>query len=246
MAETPEQYFSRVLAEAGLDDAVRTATLAALTNPKVATPLTELIRRGTDDFNSMKGRVDAFQSKEAEYKTWYDNANGEYVKAIQARDAALAALNGTVVPVQNGNGVTNYTSTVTKEDLVRMLAEQQNRTAAVVKTGLRLASRHAVQFKEELDVDALEKIALEKNLPLDIAYEQYVKPRVEAQAAEKVKLDTEAAVKKAVDDYASKHHLPADEVPTMQSFLHNKPQADLLPKDVDADLLSTWANAAKH
>jgi hypothetical protein len=71
-----------------------------------------------------------------------------------------------------------------------------------------LKIEHRDKFKEKLDTTAVFKIAGEKNLPLDIAYNLYIGDRVkELQAtelAEKIKQERADAVA----EFATKHNLP--------------------------------------
>src|SRR5206468_877974 len=71
-----------------------------------------------------------------------------------------------------------------------------------------LKIEHRQNFSEKLDTQAVYAIAGEKNLPLDVAYNLYVKDRVE----EKRKTDYDTAIKAAKDEgyreAVSRHNIP--------------------------------------
>ncbi|WP_179139875.1 hypothetical protein, partial [Brachyspira hyodysenteriae] len=50
---------------------------------------------------------------------------------------------------------------LTKEDMAATLGEFSNRFATTVKDVGRIASRHAANYKEELDMEALDKLAVD-------------------------------------------------------------------------------------
>lgn len=149
-----------------------------------------------DEYQTMKGRSDAATKKVQEYDNWYAQTkpivDGAMTEA-QALKAKLAEYENGGVP--NGFDASKY---VSREDLEKSLGDVQGRVGTVLKVGLKLASKHAAKFGEELDVDALEKIATERGLPIDLAYQEYVRPRVEAEQAEKHRKEIDQKVAEAV------------------------------------------------
>lgn len=134
----------------------------------------------------------------AKYQQWYEKnyavANAAVTEAARYRER-YGALDETPNPVPANNGA-SVPAGMTKAEIEQLLTDRDNRWASITKTGLRLASRHAAEYKEALDIDAIEKIAIEKSIPLDIAYEEFVRPRV--QEAEKKRTDEE--IKRRVDE----------------------------------------------
>lgn len=148
-----------------------------------------------DEYNTMKGRSDAATKKVQEYDNWYAQTkpvvDGAMTEA-QALKAKLAEYEA------GGNPNFDASKYVSREDLEKSLGDVQGRVGTVLKVGLKLASKHAAKFGEELDVDALEKIATERGLPIDLAYQEYVRPREEAARAEQHRKEIDQKVAEAV------------------------------------------------
>jgi hypothetical protein len=244
MAKTAEELFKELCTEAGMDEATTNALTAAAKNDKISARMNELIRRATDDFNAMQGRVKSLEKTNKEFSDYSTTAYQENQRLIQELEAIR---NANTNVADTGLDMSRY---LTKEDLIKLNQERDNRYSAVIKDGLRLASRHAVQYGEELDVDQLETFAREQNLPLAAAYDRWVQPRVEAKRvaeAEKERKAWEEKLKQAreegVRDALSRRNLPVD--PTMHlSMIHRAPNKSDIPADIDSDLYATWEGAA--
>ena len=240
MAETAVTYFSRMCKEAGKSDADIAALTALLADPTLAAKFDETIRRSTDDFNAMQGRVTAADKKVKDYDdVWYPKANAEYQRAMAELTDTKAAL--AKVAVGGGTGDLDTSKFLTKEDLAAHRTELDARYAAAIKSGLRLASRHAAKYHDELDVDGLEKLATEKGLTLDQAYKEMIEPRAAAETKAAFEKEKAEAVTQGIKDYASRHKLPVDAVPaeTAPVYRGKVKDADKVT-DMDAELLSAW------
>mgnify|MGYP001566954392 CR=1 FL=1 len=246
MAETATQYFTRMCREAGKSDADIAALTAILSDPTLAPKFDETIRRSTDDFTAMQGRVAAADKKVKQYdEEWYPKANSEYQRAMQELADAKAAL---IVANGNGGGGNNpppadTSQFLTKSDLAAHRADLDARYARVIKEGLRLASRHAARYHEELDVAALEKTATDGNMSLTAAYDQMVKPRVDADQKAQFEKEKTEAVAQAVKDALSRHKLPVDAVPAETAPVYRIRDAKDTATDIDSELLSAWNGA---
>lgn len=185
-----------------MDEATKAAFLKVIANDQLLKPLQdgflrqEDYSRKMDEVTTLKTSV---ENQIAEWRTWYNEA----VKRDAEREEELQKLRGNPNPTP--------TPTPTPTGLTKKeIEEREGRMISIVKQGMRLASRHAAKFGEELDVDAIEKIAVEKGLTLDRAYEEYIKPRVDAQT----KADQEAAIRKAreegIQEGLSKRGVPGE------------------------------------
>lgn len=94
------------------------------------------------------------------------------------------------------SGKVDLTGYVKAEDVDKMIASLQQDGLALMSTMTTLATKHLQQFNEVLDTEALLKHAAEKRLRLDLAYEDYIKPRVE----ERQKKDIEDRITKAREE----------------------------------------------
>lgn len=112
---------------------------------------------------------------------------------------------------------------MTTEDFDKKInAQFQTRDAAAISfvdTLTDLKIDHRDRFKEKLDTTALYKIAGERNLPLDVAYNLYIGDRVKEQQSveltERIKKEREDAV----TEYATKHNLPT--ISSSRDYVHN-------------------------
>jgi len=166
------------------------------------------VKTAEEDYQAQLGRVKTLDAELNDYKVWA-NGNGTLRDGRKIDKGALAAyqelqeqhrlaveklskIEQTGLPPEF-----DTSKFVTREDIQKQLGDRDARYAGVIKQMGRLASKHAVDFKEALDVDALEKLAIETNLPLDVAYERMIGPRME----EARKTAAEAEMDKARQEY---------------------------------------------
>ncbi len=207
-----KEYAQQLAQAAGLDADATSAFLKVVENEKVAKGLEEgfMLRsdysRAQDAVKAEKDRTSAYYQQ---LVTW---------KAEQ--EAALAgAGNG------NGSGAVVNGEYISKAELAEMMKknteamQQQERSfITIAKVMGKLASRHATEFKEELDTDALEKIAIEKQLPLQQAYEALVGPRREEAQAKSFAEKLKQAKEEGAREFASTHHVPIDSAPRESQY----------------------------
>lgn len=131
---------------------------------------------------------------------------------------------------------------LTKEELEKILTEKlAERDAAYVglaKSFSRISQDHMVRFKEPLDVDAVEKFALEKGLPLDRAYNDYIAPRVEKARNEDIEARIKAAREEGAREARTRAGVPHDAKPSLPHPLFDQ-------KHVKAEELPNAERAAK-
>jgi len=97
---------------------------------------------------------------------------------------------------------------MTKEDFEKNLQQRDVAAIKFVDDLTDLKIDHRDRFKEKLDTAAVYKIAGEKNLPLDVAYNLYIGDRVTKLNEQQVEARIEQAKKDAVAEFATQHHLP--------------------------------------
>jgi hypothetical protein len=201
-----QEYLESLAQTAGLDDEAKAGLKKALGNTKFAEELDKGVKRQSDYSRSMdelKTQKQAVDSQIGQWREWYNTAvtrDAEREEELQRLKAGGSG--GIVTPATTATPANGFT----KKDL----EEREGRMINIVKQGMRLASRHAAKFGEELDTDALETLAVAKGLTLEHAYEEYVKPRVEeAQKKahdEEIKLAHESGVREGL----SKRDLPGE------------------------------------
>jgi hypothetical protein len=199
-----QEYLDKLAQEAGLEEEVKGALKKALGNTKFVEELDKGIKRQSDYSRSMdelKTQKSQVDNQIQQWREWYNTA----VANDAAREEELQRLRG-----GNGNAPVVTPAATNPGFSKKDLEEREGRMVQIVKQGMRLASRHAAKFGEELDTDALEKLAVEKGLTLDRAYDELVRPRVEEsrekEFAEKLKLAREEGVREGL----SKREIPGE------------------------------------
>jgi hypothetical protein len=236
-------YLDSLAQTAGLDAESKANLLKAIENEKFATALSGSLSRQEDYSRNMDALRKDREGLEAEKSTWRE----WYAKAVEqdaAREAELVKLRGGQ-PTNTTTTSTSINGGLTKADLEKILAQERGSLIAVTKAMGRIASRHAAEFKEALDVDAVEKIAIERGIRVEDAYEQYVAPRV----AERQKAEFEQKLKDAHDagvkEGMSKHGIPDDaSTPRGHHLLFDRPKVvDPNAKLGDRQRLDNFAEA---
>lgn len=233
--QTFQELMTSELASAGLSDAQVTEALTKIyANEKLGPKLNALVKTATEDYQAQLGRV-------KQYQDWYPKAQAEYDRMATEYNKAVAELTSLKGGGGDGNAPAfDPTKYVSKDDLMKFNAEMGQRYAGVIKDSNRITAKHVTRFKEEPDFEAIDKIAQENGIPLNMAYEKWVEPRVkeqEKQANEDWKKQQREEIER---DVRSRHNLPIEHTPAEQSPLFRKSSKDDLPKDMDAELLATW------
>ncbi|HZM78493.1 MAG TPA: hypothetical protein VFC19_22430 [Candidatus Limnocylindrales bacterium] len=220
---TPEQareHFTKLAQAAGLDKDQTAAVLQAMENEKFRTEVSAGYKRH-DEFSR---EMDAVRAEKQRLKDWYEKEEmPKYQTYLQAQDKLrqYQETYGDIVdgqpPAAGNNGANGSRGYLTREDMDKYVEEKlKQRDGAYVgltKTAVKISSDYARRFQDVLDVDAVEKIAIDKGLPLEQAYKEYVAPKEAAAMEAKHKAEIEAAKAEAVRDYQSRLNLPADPRP---------------------------------
>lgn len=210
-----KEYYEGVLKQAGVAPEKQQAFLSAFDDEISKVLQAEAIapKLRQDDYSR---NMDALRKKEAESVAYYQKLLGweSEVKANAEKLAAYEAAYGQL----DGNGqrqpvvqqVQQPDFSALKKEWQDELAKRDGQVIGLLKTGMAIASQHAAEFKERLDVDALEKIATEKQMSLQAAYDEFVRPRREEKSLEARKHELQQAREEAVRDFATKQHIPVD------------------------------------
>lgn len=253
-------YLEELAQTTGLDAESLAALQKVLGNTKFAEEVEKGVARQSDYSRNMdtltKARTE-FEANQKSWKDWYDEAvvrdaerEAEF-KRVREAGGAGGGAGGAGGGGTGGNGGGSGGGAGAPGGLtLKEIQEREGRMISIVKQGMRLASRHAAKFGEELDTDALEKIAVEKGLTLDRAYDEYVRPRVEAAQ----KAEHDAAIKKAHDDGVteglSKRDVPGEGERAFHPMFRQKPAdgaadpSKLSDRQRADNFASAWATEA--
>ena len=157
------------------------------------------------DLDTLAGQVADTKTKNEQWVTWYNQVQPAVQEIISERDtlkqriekleaaglsfgdAQAAAQQSMQQPQNHGN----FDASRFQDDLTRA-------TNDVMKNVAKYGFKHFKEFNEELDYDEVEKLMAERNIPFDLAYDLYTKPRREAkhdeEVANKIKLGVQEGV----------------------------------------------------
>src|SRR6266850_5483873 len=169
-------YLQELAHTAGLSAEELAALEKVAGNEKFATELQNGVKRQSDYSRSMDEVKTLKQNVETQiqsWRDWYATASTNDAAREEELVALRAKVNGTGGGSGGGTGDKGGGGTGEKFLTEKQIQEREGRMINIVKQGMRLASRHAAKFGEELDVDALEKLAVDNGLTLDLAYERY-------------------------------------------------------------------------
>lgn len=238
--QTFQELMTSALAEAGFsDDQVTSALTKIYGNDKLSPKLNALVKTATEDYQAQVGRVKQYQDWYPKAQAEYDRMATEYTKAMSELTALRNGGGDSQQPQQPQFDPTKY---VSREDLMAMQVDMGRRYAGVIKDTAAITSRHVTRFKDEPDFAAIDKIATDNNLPLPIAYEKWIEPRVkdeEKNARTKWETDKRDEIER---DLRSRYKLPVEQAPAEQSHLYSKSKPEDTPKDMDSELLDAWRN----
>lgn len=242
------QYFEQMCKEAGLDENSTAALLTAVSNEKVSGRMDSLVKTATEDYNAQIGRVRAADEKLQKYDSWYGTASAQHAAALAElteTKTKLAALAGVTSGNGNGNdGGSGDPKYLTASDLAAFAKEQGTRLAAVVKETARLSSRHASKWGEEIDVDAIDKIAQEQNISLTGAYDKWIEPRLKEKEAQG-RVDWEKTRTAEIErDLRSRFQLPVDTAPPAPAPVFATRTAPADANTLTSELVSAWNSSA--
>lgn len=236
MPADARSYFEQLCRDAGMDESTTAALTAAASNEKLSGKMNELVRRATDDFSAMQGRVNALDTKVKNYDAWYTDANAEYARAVDELNALKSK------PAGSDFDTSQF---LTKKDWEAQQREMMNRTAQVVKQVGRLASRHASRYGEELDVDAIEKIANEQGVDVATAYDRFVAPRELERSTKEVEARVKAAREEGAREAMSRQNFPVDINPSEHSIIRHKAAPLDAGRSINEELSAAWDSARK-
>jgi hypothetical protein len=192
--------------------------------------------RNMDALRADKQQVEAAKQKQLD---WYKDELikfNEYTQVVDEYKQLKAAAGG-----DNGdNGdrklTTSVGDVVTKKDLEEMLGKRDGQVISIVKGAMRYATDHLHKFGEPLDPDALEKIAVDNNLPLNLAYEKLIAPKLAERQQADFKKQIDDAKAEGAREFASTHKIPVDTKPREPHMIfdHKAPAADA-PKPGSAE-----------
>lgn len=252
-----KEYLASLAQEHKLSEDEKGALLKVLENDKIAEDMGLSLLRHDEFSRNMdahKKDVDEFGKTKEEWKSWYSDVLTAQ-KADSDKFADYDTIKAENLTYHNEYGDLNGTSKdapppfdaskfVSQEQLEKALGTRDGYTTTVIKKAVGLSSQHVQEFGKPLDMDALEKTAVQGNVSLDEAYSQLVAParaEVSKAAGEKA---TKEAYQKGVQDTMTRHKLPTDDKPSVPHPLFDQKEADKAGSPQEA-FVTGYEEAAK-
>jgi hypothetical protein len=240
-------YWQEIATKNGLDADTISAMDAALGNDSVAKAFRQAFVPVPEHHSRLDELKTEYNSRKAELDDWYANTampayqtNLNGIEKLHQYESVYGPIDPSSVTRQDA-ATLGFNSKAELESYLddRFRAERAG-YIGISKALPKMSVDYYNRFKEVLDPDEVEKISVQKGLPPDLAYKEYISPRVEAQARE----DHEKAIKEAREAGArealSKANLPIDSIPKESSpFYERHVEAESKNlSDADQDRLS--------
>jgi len=197
-------FLDDVLKDVQVDKA-QVATL--LSNPEVLKRLEESVMRQGDYSKRMSDLQKAnteVQTYRTQLETWKSSADTELATAKAHADAlrratAEAGLNPAdylsqtsgSLPKPNGEG--EPTDSISRKEFEATVSNIQTQGVGLMASMNKIGMKHFTRFKEVLDTDVLVQLSLQKNVPIDVAYQMHIEPFVQKEQTalmEQIKKDS--------------------------------------------------------
>jgi len=222
-----KQYWQELAKKAGVSEDKMKAVLEALGDPAVEKAFNEGFvetprHHSTIDtkVNEFKGKLTEAEKKALQYEEWYNKTAKPTMDRYTSDFARLQKyeeLYGKIDDATDRRQAIAATG-MTKEEVDAYVQTQlKQRDAAYVNMSkdIAFASADYIQrFKgDPLDLDQVEKIALEKGIPFRQAYREMISPKIEEMRNQEIEAKVKAARDEGYKDALSKHKLPVESAP---------------------------------
>ena len=169
-------YWQELAKKAGLPEEKAKAVLEALGDEAVAKAFNEGFKALPDysrDLDRVRDETKASTAAtvKGEYDKWYQEtalpayqANLQGVETLKKYQATYGPLDDAAANAAS-NGNRPNPDVLTKKEFEEALRSRDQMYVNLTKTATRIATDYYHRFKEPLDVDAVEKLAVEKQLP---------------------------------------------------------------------------------
>jgi hypothetical protein len=232
-----KEFWTEYTKTAGLPDDLVKAVDQALSNEKVANafvPRPEFSRALDAKDKEARTAADALQKYQSEVQEYYKTESQKAAERQQKVDEAVAAAqryrdlygdlpsDGTQQSRVVATPAFDGSKYISRDDYEKELKRIEGQSLYVIKEGLKASQDYMSKFGKPLDIDALEKFAIEKNLPINLAYQQMIQPELEAKTNSTWEAKLKAAREEGASEALSRVKSPLDTAPRESSpFLAN-------------------------
>lgn len=215
------EYWQKLAKEQGLSEKAVSSVLEVLSDEAAGkafaqafVPQSDYSRDLDKTRDEWKGKADEALRKVAEYNDWYEKQAKPASEQFSQTANRLKQYEDRFGALEDGTQRQQLPpDVVTKKDMEEWVQRSSQNTARVMKDLSTVTVDHFKRFGETLDVEALEKHAVENNLPIRQAYDSLIAPKVRERETAEWDAKVKAAREEGARDYASRHQLPVDPKP---------------------------------
>lgn len=251
-------YWQEIASKAGIDPSQAAAVDAALGNEAVARTFRQAFVPTSDHHSTLDSMKSEYESRMSQYDEWYNNTA---LPAYQANLSGLERLRqyeaayGSIDPSDTNDASAEEFGFRNKAELDKYLDDRFRAERAgyvgLSKTLPRLAIDYYRRFGKELNFDEVEKLSVQKGLPPELAYKEYISPEVELQEKATFEAKIKEAEERGARSALSQHSIPIDTTPKESSpffdrTVSEKPAANEMEADRNSrdSFLDGWNNYA--
>lgn len=256
--EQARTYFKELAQKGGVDEKEISSILQVLDDEKMGKLFLDGFVPRPEYSSALDAKAKEAETARAEEKRirdWHDKegrpayeANLKGVERLRRYESQFGDLDEDSSDLEKKRAaeVSGLSLKQVEEMLDRKMKEQGQAYVNLTKTAVKISQDYGRRFNKNLDVDALEKFAIEKGLPLDMAYQEFIRPEADAQSNEQWEAKIKAAREEGARDYASKNKLPITSGPREPHpiFDHPQPKEGASDSDGRNSFLEGWNEAA--
>jgi len=243
-------YWQEIAAKNGLDADTISTMDAALGNDAVAKAFKQAFV-AVPDYHSRLDEVKAeYASHKEELDNWYEQQAKPAYESNLSGIEKLRQYEAVYGPLEAGEATRSEARDLgfnSKADLDKYLDDRFRAERAgyigISKALPKMSVDYFSRFKEVLDPDEVEKISVKKGLPPDLAYKEYIAPRVEAQQKESYERAIKEAREAGAREALSSRSIPIDSTPKESAPFYDRSAVTEMNKlsEVDQDRSSRAA-----
>lgn len=245
-----KEYWTEFAKTTGLPEDQVKAVELAFGNEKVANafvPRPEYSR----SLDEERGKYNDLVKKNSEYYQTEASRAAENQKIVEQAKATAQRYRDTYGDLDGGDPNLVKSPTfdaskyVPKEELTKALETQGSQFVNILEHGLTAVADYQYRFGKPLNVPELKKFAIERNLPLDQAYQKFIEPEVQAKTNTEFEAKLKAEYERGAQEARSRVKLPIDNSPRETTPLLNNLAAarDKASVKSEGDRVSSFAEA---
>lgn len=210
-----KEYIEQLAQSAGLSQEEKDNILKIASNEKFAKGLEESVMLRSD-YSRQSDALRADQQKAAAERERSTKYYADLLAWKATEEAQLAERsNGNGSERQDGNRtlLTLDAAQQLEKKFTDQLARTEQNFIAITEAVGDLTSDYVVRFKEKPDLAAIKKLAVDKQIPITQAYQEYIAPKLQELQTKDFETKLATAREEGAREYASKHKLPIDSQP---------------------------------